>query len=403
MSNPNKRRRFGNSDPPEDSDAERLVKIFDKVEPLLCELVAVSRSVADLSAVLGEKRSNFVEALQSMAWAEENKIPPRESFGRIVRQRSAKSLGKLPAKVEGAAGFSTAPQSIPTPGGVFIPFIRNSAVTRQPWPPPLPQIANARIRADAFSPGPSHHNFQRMEFLGDSYLQMISSHLLYEQFPHSREGPLSDMRSELVANLPLSEYAQLYNFPSLINDTGWKALADSFEAYVGGVVLSDPIGGTERLKEWLAALYEPKMREMETQQKTGGIRFTVRSRMKKIHQSKVEKRHSRNAGRNSTRARVLRSRPPAPQPIARAGPEEEEWEEWDDAMMLEEGEIPEVAIVPINKGAKNSVNFLISGDGAVVKYTPIEGDENGFEIVAFLTGWGFHDHPIGQGWGVSEE
>lgn len=41
---------------------------------------------------------------------------------------------------------------------------------------------------------------QRMEFLGDTVLQLISSDYLYRHFPDHHEGHLSLLRSSLVNN-----------------------------------------------------------------------------------------------------------------------------------------------------------------------------------------------------------
>ena len=46
----------------------------------------------------------------------------------------------------------------------------------------------------------SSHVFQRMEFLGDTVLQLITSEFLYKHFPDHHEGHLSLLRSSLVNN-----------------------------------------------------------------------------------------------------------------------------------------------------------------------------------------------------------
>lgn len=40
---------------------------------------------------------------------------------------------------------------------------------------------------------------QRLEFLGDSVLELLSSEVLYQRYPHATEGVLTDMRLHLVS------------------------------------------------------------------------------------------------------------------------------------------------------------------------------------------------------------
>lgn len=391
MANPNKRRRLGNSDPPEDSDSERLIKTFDKVEPLLCDLLAASRSIIDLDAVVGEQRAGFINMLRSRIWVD-RETPSGSSMERTVTKKSATSLGKRPAPPVYAPEFVP-----PLSEERYIPVVNRSS-NGSSWPPQLPHIENASIRQDALMPGEAAHNFQRMEFLGDAYLQMISTHILYDRFPSSREGPLSDMRSKLVANIPLCEYARLYNFSSLMpGSPSWKNLADSFEAYVGGIVLSDPGRGIQTLQKWLAALYEPKMQEMARNLKVQKVKFPVKTGIKKPRFKRPpvgQRSREKSIARGALHPLPIRDLIP---------PEEDEWEEWGDVMMVDEPGAQHYGVSPVDKGARDALESLISGDGVAVSYVSFDGARDGIEVMAVLTGWGFIDQPIGQGWGLNEE
>lgn len=400
MSGRRKRRRLNSSDSPQDSGSEKLIETFNRVEPLLCDLLTASRFVTDLDAVIGEQRAKFIAALRSLIWVNEE-IPSSPSLKRILTEKSATSLGKRPAAPAPAPALAEA-EYLPEPAAplstktILSPILSPILPPLSPpsWPPQLPQIKDARIRQDALRPGFSAHNFQRMEFLGDAYLQMVSTHILYDRFPGSREGPLSDMRAKLVANIPLFEYARLYNFNSLIpGSPTWKMLADSFEAYVAGVVLSDPGDGIQKLKEWLEALYEPKMQEMARNLKPPKPQFAVKSSAKSRRPVIWIPRVTRAALRRPP-VRISNPQPP---------PGEDEWEEWGDAMMVDEPEIQNPLASRVDNGVQNELQSLISGNGASVTYVPLETGGDGFEVMAVLTGWGFVDQPIGQGWGVNEE
>jgi len=49
---------------------------------------------------------------------------------------------------------------------------------------------------------------ERLEFLGDSVIELMVSQLLFETFPKLREGELSKMRSSLVKEESLAEVAR---------------------------------------------------------------------------------------------------------------------------------------------------------------------------------------------------
>lgn len=84
---------------------------------------------------------------------------------------------------------------------------------------------------------------QRLEFLGDTVLQIIASEYLYKFFPEHHEGHLSLLRSSLVNNrtqavvcddLSMTEFA-LYANPK--HDIKTKDRADLLEAYLGALYI----------------------------------------------------------------------------------------------------------------------------------------------------------------------
>lgn len=82
---------------------------------------------------------------------------------------------------------------------------------------------------------------QRLEFLGDTVLQLICSEYLYRHFPDHHEGHLSLLRSSLVNNrtqavvcddLGMTKYA-VYSTPK--SDLKTKDRADLLEAFLGSL------------------------------------------------------------------------------------------------------------------------------------------------------------------------
>lgn len=95
-------------------------------------------------------------------------------------------------------------------------------------------------------------NYERMEFLGDAVLGLITSHWLYNRFPTSPEGDLARLKGFLVSASVLSHLAEEVGIGALLRlgvgekRSGGHAkasiLADAMEAVLGAVYLD---GGLE--------------------------------------------------------------------------------------------------------------------------------------------------------------
>lgn len=112
----------------------------------------------------------------------------------------------------------------------------------------------------------SASNNERLEFLGDSVLNFIIAHQLFNLFPHLPEGDLSRLRAKLVKEASLAEIAtELHLGDALklgegeLKSAGWRRpsiLADALEAIVGAVYLD---GGFEAAQKVVALLYRDKL------------------------------------------------------------------------------------------------------------------------------------------------
>ncbi len=110
-----------------------------------------------------------------------------------------------------------------------------------------------------------NHN-ERLEFLGDSVLNCVVAHMLYERFGRVDEGDLSRLRANLVKQASLADIAQtlqLSNYLKLgegeLKSGGFRRpsiLADTLEALFGAVFLD---GGFIAASEVIRRLYEPVM------------------------------------------------------------------------------------------------------------------------------------------------
>lgn len=104
---------------------------------------------------------------------------------------------------------------------------------------------------------------QRMEFLGDTVLQLIASEYLYKHFPGHHEGHLSLLRSSLVNNrtqtvvcddLGMSEYLNHRTKGPLRT----KDRADLLEAFIGALYVDD---GLSRCRAFCSVCFFPRLED----------------------------------------------------------------------------------------------------------------------------------------------
>ena len=99
------------------------------------------------------------------------------------------------------------------------------------------------------------HN-ERLEFLGDAVLELVTTDYLYKKYPESPEGELTAYRSALVNAVIIAEIATELSMNDYLllskgeaKDTG-KArqyiLANTYEAFVGAVYLDQGYDAAER-------------------------------------------------------------------------------------------------------------------------------------------------------------
>jgi len=154
---------------------------------------------------------------------------------------------------------------------------RNLDINETPGLPPLPPIRDKSLERAVFThPGvvkdcdstSSDLSYDRLEILGDAYVELIATRLIWDRFPNLPSGRISQIRELLVKNETLAEYATRYGFDSrasvprdhLNQPKRWnKTKGDIFEAYVAAVILSDRINGYNVAERWLSRLWLPKL------------------------------------------------------------------------------------------------------------------------------------------------
>jgi ribonuclease-3 len=110
---------------------------------------------------------------------------------------------------------------------------------------------------------------ERLEFLGDSVIEVVVSHLLLIRFPRLTEGGLSKVRAELVKEATLAALARFLRLETVLRlgrgeeETGGREkasiLAGGFEALMAAVYLD---GGYAEVSRLIEGLYAPLFGEV---------------------------------------------------------------------------------------------------------------------------------------------
>ena len=98
---------------------------------------------------------------------------------------------------------------------------------------------------------------ERLEFLGDSVLGMVTSRFLFEHFPDKSEGDLTKLKSTLVSEANLSRIAKSISLGNYLNiseeeeKSGGRErnsiVSDAYEAVIGAVFMDGGLAPVERM------------------------------------------------------------------------------------------------------------------------------------------------------------
>lgn len=171
---------------------------------------------------------------------------------------------------------------------------KRTEIEKPPELPKLPPDLESRVftHQTALEGANAHKTelcYDRLEFLGDAYLELFASQLLFPRYPEMMAGRLSQQRELLVRNDTLARFARAYGFETRIrcsdviretrrtNVKLWtKILGDVMEAYVAAVVVADESHGFSTAKAWLVALWEPIL-ESQKPVETETVDITAKS------------------------------------------------------------------------------------------------------------------------------
>jgi ribonuclease-3 len=127
---------------------------------------------------------------------------------------------------------------------------------------------------------------ERLEFLGDSIINMLAATCLYHSFPDKSEGELTELRAALVRTSTLAAYSRAINLGAYLRlskgerSSGARQrdslLADAFEALLGAIYLDQGMQPVQRLLE---PLFEQQLQLVATRAQQRNFRSTLQERM----------------------------------------------------------------------------------------------------------------------------
>jgi ribonuclease III len=128
-------------------------------------------------------------------------------------------------------------------------------------------LTHSSMRANSTS---TYADNQRLEFLGDTVVQLLVSDMIFQRLLNSNEGAMTKLRATLVSTRALSRIARHWGFGKFLRmsrseaDSGGRdrdsLLADLTEAIMGAVYLD---GGFETARRVATIVFEPFVSEQE--------------------------------------------------------------------------------------------------------------------------------------------
>jgi ribonuclease-3 len=112
-------------------------------------------------------------------------------------------------------------------------------------------------------------NYQQLEFVGDAVVRLAAAEVLLETYPHAPVGEFAALRSGMVSDRTLAEFADRYGLERYLLTSTRAAtdqagrvsrLADAFEALLGALYLSTE--NMRLVRPWLDDLLKQKAAEI---------------------------------------------------------------------------------------------------------------------------------------------
>ncbi|KAI1210545.1 ribonuclease III [Annulohypoxylon truncatum] len=256
-------------------DATSVSQILEHAEDLLRAAKALKkeldtfRDVPEVNdqiiSVLQRHNKKILPSAQSLTQDETNAINQHEPGSHKIQ------------KLDGDGGTSgNAPTALIIPPPVLLTRWTPDDIPSSglpPLPPILdPALEQAALTHSGMTTRPTDMSYERLEWIGDAYLYLMSTSFIYQTFPNLSPGRCSQLRERLIKNGTLSNYTVQYGinkrtrFPAEFDLHGRiggsqashnakkKVLGDVFESYVAAAILGDS-EGLSRVSLWIKSLW----------------------------------------------------------------------------------------------------------------------------------------------------
>lgn len=131
-----------------------------------------------------------------------------------------------------------------------------------------PALLRQALTHSSHPDSPKQGNYERLEFLGDAVLGLVTVEAIYRKFPQTAEGPLARLKATLVSAKTLSSIAEEYglfeaarlgDMPQDQQDMARVNVgADVVEAIIGAVYLDQ---GLEAARTLVTTLFGDRLRD----------------------------------------------------------------------------------------------------------------------------------------------
>ncbi|KAI2620159.1 ribonuclease III [Hypomontagnella submonticulosa] len=256
-------------------DTTSISQILDHAEDLLKAVKALKKELEtfrdtpelddQIISVLKSHNKKILPAAQLLTQDEINAVEQREGITNKTRKLGDDTKGPRHAS---AALLIPAPVSLTRWTPADIP---NSGLP--PLPPVMdPILEQAALTHSGMTAKPTDMSYERLEWIGDAYLYLMSTSFIYQTFSSLSAGRCSQLRERLIKNETLSNYTMQYGinkrtkFPAEFDLHGRmggsqasqtakkKVLGDVFESYVAAAILGDT-DGLQRVSSWIKSLW----------------------------------------------------------------------------------------------------------------------------------------------------
>lgn len=144
---------------------------------------------------------------------------------------------------------------------------------------------------------------ERLEFLGDSVLGMITGEYLFSKLPEQHEGSLTKLRASLVCEQSLFEISKKIGLSNYIllghgeEICGGRqrpsVISDAFEAVLAAIYLD---AGLDFAREWLINLMDDAYKDALTGNRNRDFKTELQERVQKEHMGKIIYRVASESG-----------------------------------------------------------------------------------------------------------